>query len=589
MERRTKIVCTLGPAVASEEKLEKLILAGMNVARFNFSHGDHETHRNMFTMVDSVRRRLSMPIATLLDTRGPEIRLGLIEGGKTILEDGETLILTPDEITGDKTRISITHKDMYKDVLVGTRVLIDDGLIELIVTAIEDEDIVCEVIHGGPVSNRKGINVPGVELSLPYLGERDKNDIIFGTQIGFDYIAASFVSSPSDILAIRSVLNEQHCHSIRIIAKIESAKGVQNIDEILRVSDGIMVARGDLGVEIPLEEVPIIQKELIKKAFHAGKNVITATQMLESMTHNPRPTRAEAADVANAIYDGTSAVMLSGETAAGRYPIETVKTMATIAKRTEQDINYRRRMLTASRDSEQADVTSAIAHATCTTAHDLNATAIITTTQSGHTARMISSFRPGVPIIGCTRSVTTYRHLCLSWGITPVLMEQHATNSEELFDEAINKTREMKLVSDGDLVVITAGVHIGIPGTTNILKVHVVGDVLATGQGIGNGYALGRLCVASDEDDAVSSFTPGDILVIPRTSNAIMDLLKQCGGLITEEGGANSHGAVVGLTLGIPTLVGVKNSVKLLKSGISVQLDAARGVVAAAGHIENKN
>jgi pyruvate kinase len=589
VERRTKIVCTLGPAVASEEKLEQLILAGMNVARFNFSHGDHDSHRAMYEMLDRVRARLGMPVATLLDTRGPEIRLGLIEGGKLRVEAGDVLVLTPEEITGNQNRISISHKTLYQDVSAGTRILIDDGLIELRVIDIQGEDIHCRVINAGPISNRKGINVPGIRLSLPYLSEQDERDIRFGVQIGFDYIAASFVNSPADILSIRKLLDEQHCHSIRIIAKIESVRGVDNIDEILKVSDGVMVARGDMGVEIPLEEVPIIQKALIKKTFRMGKNVITATQMLESMTQNLRPTRAEAADVANAIYDGTSAVMLSGETASGLYPVEAARTMATIAWRTEKDINYRRRMETGAIGESRSELTSAIAHATCATAHDLNAAAIITVTHSGQTARAISSFRPGVPIIGCTANPATYRHLCLSWGVTPVMIDYHDTDSETLFSAAVEEAHRMQLVADGDLVVITAGIPIGIPGTTNLLKVHVVSDILATGQGIGKGSATGRLCVVSDESEARARFTPGDILVIPRTSNTMMDILRNCAGLITEEGGANSHGAVVGLTLDIPTIVGVMNSVKLLKSDICVVLDASRGVVAASGRQTKKD
>lgn len=576
--RKTKIVCTLGPAVSTPEMITALMQAGMNVARFNFSHADHVGHKKMFDIVDEIRNRLKLPVATLLDTKGPEIRTGVLAAGKIELKAGDTIILTTKELEGDASIVSISHKDLYKDVRIGTRILIDDGLIELSVEKIQGEEIHCQIINGGPLSNRKGINVPGIDLSMPYISEKDREDILFGIRTGFDYIAASFVTCAEDVLEIRKILGDNNCTTIKVIAKIESAKGVANIDEILRVADGIMVARGDLGVEIPTEEVPIVQKALIKKSLEHSKSVITATQMLDSMTNRPRPTRAEAGDVANAIYDGTSAVMLSGETANGLYPIEAVKTMATIAERTERDINYWRRL--KDMDSPALpDITYAIAHATCTTAHDIKATAIISITQSGYTARMASSFRPGVKIIGCTPLISTYRHLGLSWGVEPVLMTHPITSSDELFEYSVNACRDAGMVSDGDLVVLSAGVPIGIPGTSNILKVHVVGDVIATGQGVGRGSVVAKLCVAKDEQQAKDRFRPGDILVIPKTSNAIMSLLRSACGIITEEPGLSSHAAVVGLTLDIPVIVGSANATLLLKNGVTAQIDAVRGVV----------
>lgn len=584
IRRRTKIVCTLGPAVNTPERLRELMRAGMDVARFNFSHGDHETHKRMFDMLCDARDELDLPVAAMLDTKGPEIRTGLMKDGRIELAANARLILTPEEVEGTPERISITHKTLAQDVREGGTILIDDGLIELTVEALRGGDIVCRVRNGGPVSDRKGINVPGVDLSMPYLSERDISDILFGVETGFDYIAASFVTSADDVLAVRRLLDSRQCHTIGIISKIESAKGVENIDAILRVSDGVMVARGDMGVEIPYEEVPVIQKALIKKALACGRVSITATQMLDSMTHKPRPTRAEATDVANAIYDGTSAVMLSGETAAGDYPIESVRSMSNITLRAEADINYRKRMgaldVAASRD-----LTHAIAHATCSIAHDLDAGAIITVTCSGYTARMTSSFRPAVPIIGCTPSPATYRLLSLSWGVIPVLMRQHDKGGDEMLTDAVQAARARALVNDGEIVVLTAGLPIGTPGTTNLIKVDVAGDVLANGHGIGKRSVTARLCVSSGEDDAFSRFTPGDILVVPRTDNDLLPLLRQASGIITEEGGANSHAAVVGLTLDIPVVVGVSDATMLLKNGVIIQLDAARGrVVRAKGN-----
>ena len=466
--RKTKIICTIGPASESEKRLKELMLAGMNVARFNFSHGTHEEQKVKLTRVIKVSNELGLPVATLLDTKGPEIRLKDFEGGKAMLEAGQQFTLTTDEVMGTAEKASITYKNLKDDVKKGMTILIDDGKIEMTIEKITENDIVCRVINGGAVSNHKGINVPGAILSMPYISEVDRADITFCAQMGFDFLAASFARCKEDILEVRKILDE-HKSKAKIIAKIENMQGIDNLDEILDVSDGIMVARGDMGVEIPLEEVPVIQKTMIKKAVAKGKHVITATQMLESMINNPRPTRAETADVANAIYDGTTAIMLSGESAAGKYPVEAVKTMARIAERTEKDIDYSGRMKKSTQDMK-GDITTAISHATCTTAADLNASAIITVTMSGFTAGMVSRFKPGCTIIGCSVNPRVCRQLNLSWGVAPLLIEKKDT-ADDLFEEATLQAKKAGLVKEGDVVVLTAGVPLGTTGTTNMLRV----------------------------------------------------------------------------------------------------------------------
>lgn len=573
--RKTKIVCTLGPSTDNEAVLREMMLAGMNVARFNFSHQSIPEHRERFDLVKKVRDEMGLPIAIMLDTKGPEIRLGTIEGGRAELTADSVFKLTTADVVGNSGIASITHKGLPKDVDVGSRILIDDGLIELSVISKTECEIVCRVINGGIISTRKGINVPGVRLSLPFVSEKDREDIIFGARYGFDFIAASFTRSSNDILEIRKILEEIDCKHVKIIAKIENAEGVDNIDDILRVADGIMVARGDMGVEIPFETLPAIQKMLIKKAYMAGKQVITATQMLESMIKNPRPTRAEATDVANAIYDGTSAIMLSGETAAGMYPVEAVKTMAKIATSTESEINYVTRFKNR-QYNHSSNVAAAISHATCTTAHDLNASAIITVTKTGQTARMISKYRPFSPIIGCSSDKTVLRQLNMSWGVTPLLIDEKS-NTDELFEHAVARAEEEGLVKSGDLTVITCGAPLGVPGTTNLIKVHLVGDILVSGTGVNNRQVCGTLCVCRDEEEARRSFRAGDILVIKETSNTIMDLLKNASGIITEVYGTTSHAAIVGLTLDIPVVVGAENATEILKSGTVVTLDASSG------------
>ena len=486
MFRKTKIVCTLGPSTDKEGVLKRLIEEGMNVARFNFSHGDHEEQLGRLQMLQKLRKELKRPVAALLDTKGPEIRLRDFTDGKVELKDGQTFTLTTDEIMGDAKRVSITYKNLPEDVKPGDRILIDDGLIGMEVKEIKvtsgakadkdgnkPKDIICQVLNGGVISNRKGVNVPNVELSMPYISEKDYGDIVFAVEHDYDFIAASFVRTADDVLAIRKILAEKGGEDINIIAKIENMQGVQNIDDIIRVSDGIMVARGDMGVEIPLEDVPVIQKMIIKKVYDAGKKVITATQMLDSMMKHPRPTRAEATDVANAIYDGTSAIMLSGETAAGMYPIEALKTMVRIAVRTEQDINYLQRFKMR-KTMSNPDVTNAISHATCTMAGDLNAAAIITVTKSGRTARMVSKYRPGCQIIACTPDERTWRQMNLIWGVTPLLTKEEYS-MEILLLHATEAAEEKGYVKEGDIVVLTVGVPLGHPGNTNLLKATVVG------------------------------------------------------------------------------------------------------------------
>lgn len=471
--RKTKIICTLGPATDDDKVLKELVNSGMDVARFNFSHGDHDTHKMRLDKIKKLREESGKPVAAMLDTKGPEVRVCTFKDGKTEIKRGYTFTLTTRKVEGNNEIVQITFADLPKDVSVGTTILIDDGLIELKVIELNDTDIKCEVINGGVISNSKGVNVPDVNLSMPYLSERDKEDLLFGIEQGFDFIAASFVRTAGDVLQIKRFLEENNCYSINIIAKIENSQGVEHIDEIIQVSDGIMVARGDMGVEIPNEEVPVIQKMIIKKVYNAGKQVITATQMLDSMMKNPRPTRAETADVANAIYDGTSAIMLSGETAAGMFPVESLQTMVRIAVRTERDIDYRKRF-TALERKANPDVTDAISHATCTTAHDINAKAIVTVTKSGRTARMISRYRPACDIIACTTYENVCRQLNLSWGVTPVLINEEQ-DTFELFDNAVKTIENKAYVKTDDLVVITAGVPLGMSGTTNMLKVHCVG------------------------------------------------------------------------------------------------------------------
>ncbi len=472
---KTKIICTLGPATDKPGVLDRLVQEGMHVARFNFSHGTYQEHKQRLKALEEARAKYNRPVAALLDTKGPEIRVKSFAAGKAELQAGQLFRLCVRDVEGDENQVSITCKELHQDVSAGGRILIDDGLIEMTVEKIEGQDIVCRVVNGGTVSNNKGVNVPGVKLSLPYLSEKDRQDILFGIENDFDFIAASFVRRADDVLQIRELLNENGGYRIQIISKIENAEGVDNIDEIIRASDGIMIARGDMGVEIPGEEVPVIQKKIIRKVFLAGKKCITATQMLDSMMKNPRPTRAETTDVANAIYDGTSVIMLSGETAAGRYPVEALQTMVRIAEHAERDIDYRSLFFGYDRGTS-LNVTDAICHATVTTAHDLDASAIVTVTKSGLSARMISRYRPSCQVVAGTTDEKVSRQLNMAWAVRPFLIKEEK-DVFELFNNAINTAVEAGLLKDEDRVVITAGVPLGVAGNTNMIKVQTVGRI----------------------------------------------------------------------------------------------------------------
>lgn len=575
--RRTKIVCTLGPSTDKEDVLRNLMKNGMNVARMNFSHGTHEEQKARLDMIKKLREELNLPVAALLDTKGPEIRIGDVEGGKLELKPGQEFTLTTEEMLGTEKKVTITYKELYKDVEPGDSILIDDGLIGMEVVRIDESDIVCRVKNGGFISNHKGVNVPGVELNMPFVSPKDLADIVFAVEQDYDFIAASFTRTAEDIMEIRKILQEHGGEKIHIIAKLENKQGVKNCEDILRVADGIMIARGDMGVEIPLEEVPVIQKELIRKAMHMGKPVITATQMLDSMMKNPRPTRAETSDVANAIYQGTSAIMLSGETAAGAYPIEAVQTMAKIAERTEQDIDYSREFKPR-KLAEAPDVTSAISHATCTTAADLKAAAIVAVSKSGRTVSRIAKYLPVCPIIGCTTDERVYRQLNLLWGVTSVVMKE-ANTADELFDHAVELAEQKGLIARGELVVIAAGVPVGLSGTTNMMKVQIAGNALVTGKGANKLKASGNVCVCSNDEDLEKKFRAGDIVVVEQTTNEMVHKLKDAAGIITETGDRYSHAAVVGMTLEIPVITSARNATRILKSGTFVTMDAEQGIV----------
>ena len=574
--RKTKIICTLGPATDDPAVLEALIENGMNVARFNFSHGSHAEHKVRLENLKAARTKLGIPVGALLDTKGPEIRLRSFVNGKEILETGQTFTLTTREVEGTKEICAVSYRNLPQDVKPGTTIMLDDGLIRMTALEVTDTDIVCRVENGGPIKDKKGVNVPGVHLSMPYMSAQDRADILFGIQEDFDFIAASFCRNAQDVLEIRRLLDE-HQSNIRIIAKLENQEGVDNVDEILAVADGIMVARGDMGVEIDFTEIPVIQKNLIKRTLSMGKHVITATQMLDSMITNPRPTRAEITDVANAVYDGTSAVMLSGETAAGKYPVEAVKTMAAIAERTEGDINYFGRSQEVI-SSIRLGIGGATAHAACTTAQDINAAAIITMSTSGVTPRLISRFRPDAPIIACVMTEKVQRQLALTWGVTPIIMD-YVGSTDEMIDNSVNKALDAGLIKQDDLVVITAGVPAGLAGSTNMMKVHQVGSTILTGVGVGDRAAKGTVCVCRSEADMKVKFRPGMILVTPRTSNEMMPYLRQAAGIVTEENGLGSHAAVVGLSLEKPVIVGAFGATRTLQDGMKIALDCAQGAV----------
>ncbi|OHP64917.1 pyruvate kinase [Staphylococcus sp. HMSC061G04] len=577
--RKTKIVCTIGPASESEEMLEKLMKAGMNVARLNFSHGSHEEHKARIDTIRKVADRLGKTIGILLDTKGPEIRTHDMKDGLIMLEKGKEVIVSMSQVEGTPEKFSVTYEDLINDVQVGSYILLDDGLVELQVKDIDKTkgEVKCDILNTGELKNKKGVNLPGVKVNLPGITDKDADDILFGIKEDVDYIAASFVRRPSDVLDIREILERENNHNITIFPKIENQEGIDNIEEILEVSDGLMVARGDMGVEIPPESVPIVQKDLIRKCNKLGKPVITATQMLDSMQRNPRATRAEASDVANAIYDGTDAVMLSGETAAGLYPEEAVKTMRNIAVSAEAAQDYKK-LLSDRTKLVETSLVNAIGVSVAHTALNLNVKAIVAATESGSTAVTISKYRPHSDIIAVTPSEHTARQLALVWGAYPVIKKGRKT-TDDLLNNAVATAVETGRVTNGDLIIITAGVPTGEKGTTNMMKLHLVGDEIAKGQGVGRGSVVGKTVVANSASDLEGVDLSESVIVTNSVDETLVPYIEQAVGLITEENGITSPSAIIGLEKGIPTIIGVENATKELKDGILVTVDAAQGKI----------
>lgn len=575
--KRTKIVCTVGPSTDKPGVLEAMLRAGMNVARFNFSHGTHEDHGRRMKQVREAAAAVKVPVAIMLDTKGPEIRLGTFVDKKVTLQTGERFTLTARDVPGTVDIVTVNYKELPQEVAAGQTILLADGLVSLLIEKVDGPDIVTTVQNTGEISNFKRVAVPDVQLGLPFLSEQDVKDLLFGIEQGVDFIAASFVQKTADVLAIRRVLETRgaDCH---IIAKIENAAGVKNIDDILTVADGVMVARGDLGVEIPTEDVPIVQKMLIKRCNQAGKPVITATQMLESMMVNPRPTRAEATDVANAIMDGTDAIMLSGETASGKYPAEAVSMMATLAKRTEAALSYGEMSLARSASCALITTTDAISHATVQVAYELNAAAIVTSTESGYTARMVSKYRPEAVIVAVTPKEKFVRRMLLLWGVMPVFVPQ-SSNTDEMMSNAVAGAMASGWVKTGDLVVITAGIPVGITGTTNMIRVHTVGQVLLRGTGIGQRKVTGEVCVVSTLEEITGKFRPGQILVVNSVMDEMAPEASKALAIIAEEGGLTSQAAIVGVSFGIPVIVGVEGAMEKLSDGMVITADTERGLI----------
>ena len=578
MMKKTKIICTMGPTTEQAGIMEKMIVAGMNVARFNFSHGDHAEHSIRIAMVRAAAAKVHKPVAILLDTKGPEMRLGNFTEGKVMIEQGQKFIITSRDVEGTKEICSVNHEFLPQEVAAGNQILLADGLVCLNVDFVMGNDIHTTVLNTGVIGNRKRVAAPGVSVNLPPLSEQDIKDVLFAAENGMDFIAASFIQRAADVLAIRKLLEEANS-DIHIISKIENAEGVKNIDEIIKVSDGIMVARGDLGVEIPTEEVPLVQKMIIEKCNRLGKPVITATQMLESMINNPRPTRAEAGDVANAIFDGTDAVMLSGETANGDYPVEAVEIMAKISIRTEQALKYGE-MLHGKGTMDQLTTTEAISHATVQVAHELNAASIITDTQTGYASRMVSKFRPKAHIVAVTPNERVVRKMLVMWGVQPVLRPA-SNSSDEMVKYAITSAISSGIVKEGDLIVLTAGVHehAAGTGTTNMIRVHVVGKILVSGVGIGHNAITGKVCIVRSINDIEENFKPGDVLVIGCVDEQTARYAAKASAIIAEEGGLTSHAAIVGISYGIPVIVGADGATNQLTNGGIVTVDANRGLV----------
>lgn len=576
--KKTKIVCTIGPASESVDMLVNLINAGMNVCRLNFSHGDYEEHGARIKNIREAVKITGKRVAILLDTKGPEIRTNDMENGAITMKIGDSVRISMTEVLGTNEKFSITYPELINDVNVGSHILLDDGLIDLEVTDIDRDanEIVTVVKNEGVLKNKKGVNVPGVSVNLPGITEKDANDIRFGIGQGIDFIAASFVRRASDVLEITKILEEENATHIQIIPKIENQEGIDNIDEILKVSDGLMVARGDMGVEIPTEDVPVVQKALIKKCNALGKPVITATQMLDSMQRNPRPTRAEANDVANAIYDGTDAVMLSGETAAGDYPLEAVQTMARIAVRTEETL--------VNQDSfalklySKTDMTEAIGQSVGHTARNLGIQTIVAATESGHTARMISKYRPKAHIVAITFSEQKARSLSLSWGVYATVADK-PSSTDEMFNLASKVSQEEGYASEGVLIIITAGVPVGEKGTTNLMKIQMIGSKLVQGQGVGEEAIIAKAVVAGTAEEAVAKATEGAILVTKTTDKEYMPAIEKASALVVEEGGLTSHAAVVAIAQNIPVIVGAADATSLINNDEVITVDPRRGIV----------
>ncbi|MBM6076843.1 pyruvate kinase [Staphylococcus epidermidis] len=576
--RKTKIVCTIGPASESEEMLEKLMNAGMNVARLNFSHGSHEEHKARIDTIRKVAKRLNKTIGLLLDTKGPEIRTHNMKDGLIVLEKGKEVIVSMNEVEGTPEKFSVTYENLINDVNIGSYILLDDGLVELQVKEINKDkgEVKCDILNTGELKNKKGVNLPGVKVNLPGITDKDADDIRFGIKENVDFIAASFVRRPSDVLDIRQILEEEKAE-ITIFPKIENQEGIDNIEEILEVSDGLMVARGDMGVEIPPESVPMVQKDLIRKCNKLGKPVITATQMLDSMQRNPRATRAEASDVANAIYDGTDAVMLSGETAAGQYPEEAVKTMRNIAVSAEAAQDYKK-LLSDRTKLVETSLVNAIGVSVAHTALNLNVKAIVAATESGSTARTISKYRPHSDIIAVTPSEKTARQCAIVWGVNPVVKEGRKT-TDALLNNAVATAVETGRVSNGDLIIITAGVPTGEKGTTNMMKINLVGDEIAKGQGVGRGSVVGHAIVADSASDLEGKDLSDKVIITNSVDETLVPYVEKAIGLITEENGITSPSAIIGLEKGIPTVVGVEQATKEIKNDMLVTLDASQGKV----------
>lgn len=576
--RKTKIVATIGPASESVETLTRLIQSGLDVARLNFSHGTYEEHAQRIRRIRQASQAVGKHVGIMLDIKGPKIRTGKIQNGQVELEDGAHVTLTTQPVeTGTKERVWISYEGLVEDVYPGAPIRIDDGLIGLEVVEVKGQDILCKVTNGGTLKDNKGINVPGVTLRIPGVTEKDKNDLIFGVEQGVDMVAASFVRKAADVLEVRRIL-EEHNYYADIIAKIETQEGMDRLDEIIEVTDGMMVARGDLGVEIPTEEVPLAQKRIISLCNQYGKPVITATQMLDSMQRNPRPTRAEASDVANAIFDGTDAIMLSGETAAGKYPIESVTTMAQIAERAEAALSSNEVLYRHQTDCAKS-ISDAMGHAAKTMAHDLDTTAIITATSSGHSARAVAKYRPMVSVIAVTPKPGTARRLTVSWGVYPVVIEEVVTNTDDLLETAVQGAIGAGYVGNGDVVLIIGGTPVGHAGTTNFLKVHTIAETLAKGTGIGKRPVTGRAVITHDGTDLADRVQDGDIIVTHRTDKDNMPAIEKAGGLVTVEGGLTSHAAVVGVSLGKPVIVGAGEALGAILDGETITLDPLRGFV----------